>query len=442
MKTAPEFLSPRRDKPHPAKWEQRSTAPILGAVNAEWGAGSISASFSESPSSQALQQYALIKARYGIDDSDLADHAIKSGLKTSASLRIADQIATLATMKDMGNLNKAIPTLNGKQVAQHYANANPEELIMANCNLYMTGEHAKFMREIKEIAPVRTVALIQEMNKQIKKAIRTNHLCNTQESYYEQMTVGAYYRARIAKQIERTERLAQIKVETGQLETRYGTRPELKDVMEGFHDLIVQKPDRTIGHSGRMGRSKKGEQFGRNLTRPHNYYGDNERRVFTRYKSGKGAVILLDLSGSMSLSEKDVDQMIESAHGSTIIGYSQGIEGEPNCWVIAHNNTRMKGTPDVRGGNGVDVPALLFADTYRKTKQPLVWVSDGYATGRGDDMTHEIMLATAKTVIALNVHQVEDVEATIKLLDKMQRGLNPKPEMCEPLWHHLREEDR
>jgi hypothetical protein len=256
------------------------------------------------------------------------------------------------------------------------------------------------------------------------------------------MTVGAYYRARIAKQIERTERLAQIKVETGQLETRYGTRPELKNVMEGFHDLIVQKPDRTIGHSGRMGRSKKGEQFGRNLTRPHNYYGDNERRVFTRYKSGKGAVILLDLSGSMSLSEKDVDQMIESAHGSTIIGYSQGIEGEPNCWVIAHNNTRMKGTPDVRGGNGVDVPALLFADTYRKTKQPLVWVSDGYATGRGDDMTHEIMLATAKTVIALNVHQVEDVEATIKLLDKMQRGLNPKPEMCEPLWHHLREEDR
>jgi hypothetical protein len=442
MKTAPEFLSPRRDKPHPTKWEQRSTAPILGAVNAEWGAGSISASFSESPSSQALQQYALIKARYGIDDSDLADHAIKSGLKTSASLRIADQIATLATMKDMGNLNKAIPTLNGKQVAQHYANANPEELIMANCNLYMTGEHAKFMREIKEIAPIRTVALIQEMNKQIKKAIRTNHLCNTQESYYEQMTVGAYYRARIAKQIERTERLAQIKVETGQLETRYGTRPELKDVMEGFHDLIVQKPDRTIGHSGRMGRSKKGEQFGRNLTRPHNYYGDNERRVFTRYKSGKGAVILLDLSGSMSLSEKDVDQMIESAHGSTIIGYSQGIEGEPNCWVIAHNNTRMKGTPDVRGGNGVDVPALLFADTYRKTKQPLVWVSDGYATGRGDDMTHEIMLATAKTVIALNVHQVEDVEATIKLLDKMQRGLNPKPEMCEPLWHHLREEDR
>ena len=442
MKTAPEFLSPRRDKPHPAKWEQRSTAPILGAVNAEWGAGSISASFSESPSSQALQQYALIKARYGIDDSDLADHAIKSGLKTSASLRIADQIATLATMKDMGNLNKAIPTLNGKQVAQHYANANPEELIMANCNLYMTGEHAKFMREIKEIAPVRTVALIQEMNKQIKRAIRTNHLCNTQESYYEQMTVGAYYRARIAKQIERTERLAQIKVETGQLETRYGTRPELKNVMEGFHDLIVQKPDRTIGHSGRMGRSKKGEQFGRNLTRPHNYYGDNERRVFTRYKSGKGAVILLDLSGSMSLSEKDVDQMIESAHGSTIIGYSQGIEGEPNCWVIAHNNTRMKGTPDVRGGNGVDVPALLFADTYRKTKQPLVWVSDGYATGRGDDMTHEIMLATAKTVIALNVHQVEDVEATIKLLDKMQRGLNPKPEMCEPLWHHLREEDR
>jgi hypothetical protein len=47
------------------------------------------------------------------------------------------------------------------------------------------------------------------------------------------------------------------------------------------------------------------------------------------------------------------------------------------------------------------------------------------------------MKATAKTVIALNVHQVIDVEATLKLLDKMQRGLNPKPEMCASLWHHL-----
>jgi hypothetical protein len=437
MKTRPEFLSPRRDKPHPAKWEQRSTAPILGAVNAEWGAGSISASFSDSPSSQALQQYALIKARYGIDESDLPDHAMKIGLKSSSSLRIADQIATLATMKEMGELNKAIPTLNGKQVAQHYAKASAEELIMANCNLLMTGEHAKFIRTIKEIAPKRTVELITAMNKNIKRIIKTKHLCNTDESMWEKMTVGAYHRAKIAQQIERAEKLSKIKVETGKLETRYGARPELKEVMNGFHDLIVQKPNRTVGHSGRMGRSKKGEQFGRNLTRPHNYYGDNERKVFTRYKSGKGAVILLDLSGSMSLSEEEVDQMIESAHGSTIIGYSQGIEGEPNCWVIAHNNTRMKGTPDVRGGNGVDVPALLFADTYRKTKQPLVWVSDGYATGKNDEMSHDIMKATAKTVIALNVHQVIDVEATLKLLDKMQRGLNPKPEMCASLWHHL-----
>lgn len=437
MKTAPEFLTPRKDKPHPEKWVQKNAMPVLGAVSAEWSSGVISATVSDTPSSQALQQYALIKARFGIDEIEMYQLAEESDLQSTTSLRIADQIANLATMKKLGALNKEIPTFNGKQIAQNYAQAHPQELIIANCNLFLTGEHARFMREIKKIGNPEVVREITELNKQLTRTLRTNQLCNTNEVHYAEMTIGASTRIRLAKFIERYVKKSDVKKETAMLREKFGKRPELIEAMSGFYDLVVSKPDRTLSHSGRMGRSKKGEQFGRNLTRPHNYYGDNERRVFTRYKSGKGAVIVLDLSGSMSLTSEQVDQMIESAHGSTIIGYSQGGETEPNCWVIAHNNSRMKGIPRVRGGNGVDVPALLFADTYRKPKQPLVWVSDGHATGKNDDMTEEIMQATAKTVLALDVHQVIDIESALVILAKMQRGLNPKPEMCSMLWRYV-----
>lgn len=436
MKTAPEFLSPRKDKPHPEKWEHKNAMPILGAVNAEWSTGQISATLSDTPSSQALQQYALIKARFGIDESEMYELAEEAGLQSTTSLRIADQIANLATMKKLGKLNKEIPTFNGKQIAQNYVKATPQELIIANCNLFLTGEHPRFMREIKRLAHPHVVDEIVQLNKQLMRTVRTQHLCNTNEVHYAKMTISAGTRIRIAQFIERYERNSMVKKETGALREKFGQRPELLEAMAGFYDLVVSKPDRKISHSGRMGRSKKGEQFGRNLTRPHNYYGDNERKVFTRYKSGKGAVIVLDLSGSMSLTDEQVDQMIECAHGSTIIGYSHGILGQPNCWVIAHNNSRMKGIPRVGGGNGVDVPALLFAETYRKTRQPMVWVSDGHATGKNDSMTDEVLEATAKTVQALNVHQVIDVESALELLNKMQRGLNPKPEMCSMLWRY------
>jgi hypothetical protein len=89
----------------------------------------------------------------------------------------------------------------------------------------------------------------------------------------------------------------------------------------------------------------------------------------------------------------------------------------------------MRGIPRVAGGNGVDVPAMLFADTYRKTRTPMIWVSDGRATGVDDDMNEQVLEATAKTCRDLNIHQVEEIEDALKLMEKMQRGQNPAPKM-------------
>jgi hypothetical protein len=428
--TAPEFLSSRLDKPHPTKWTTQQADPTLGALSAEWGRGLIATSYNNNETSKALQTYAMIKTRYGIDREDYYRKAEIGDLETSRSLELADQIATLQVMSEMGTSNKDIPTLGGVKIAEHIANQNYREIAFANCSLLFTAEHKKFMRRIKEIEKPETIKQLQDLNKRLKKYAKQFQFTNTQRSNWEiELTVGDYYRIRLAKIIENNSKGEPKQSETKTLKEKFGKRPELVERMKPFYDLIVAKPDRTLGHSGRMGRSKKSEQFGRNLTRPHNYYGDNERRVFTRYASGRGAVILLDLSGSMSLSNEQVDQMIEACHGSTIIGYSQGIQGQPNCWVIAHNNTRMRGIPRVAGGNGVDVPAMLFADTYRKTRTPMIWVSDGRATGVDDDMNNQVLEATAKTCRDLNIHQVEEIEDALKLMEKMQRGQNPAPKM-------------
>jgi hypothetical protein len=432
MRTAPEFLSSRLDKPHPQKWTTRQADPTLGAVSAEWGEGLIATSYNDNDTSKALQTYAMIKSRYGIDKSDYFRKAELGDLQTSKSLELADQIATLQVMSEIGTSNQNVPTLSGVKIAEHIANQNYRDIAFANCSLLFTPEHKKFMRRIKEIEKPETIKQLQELNKRLKKYAKQFQFTNTQQSNWEiELTVGDYYRIRLAQVIENNSKGEPKQSETKTLKEKFGKRPDLVERMKPFYDLVVSKPDRTLGHSGRMGRSKKSEQFGRNLTRPHNYYGDNERRVFTRYASGNGAVILLDLSGSMSLSTEQVDQMIEACHGSTIIGYSQGIVGQPNCWVIAHNNTRMRGVPNRAGGNGVDVPAMLYADTYRRTRTPLIWVSDGHATGINDDMNEQVLEATAKTVLDLNIHQVTDIEEALKIMEQMQRGKNPTPKLCQ-----------
>lgn len=437
MTSAPEFLSPRLDRAHPENWKIRQANPTLTATDANWSKGTISTSYNDTATSKALQKFALIKARYGIDQDEYFPIAETGDLEDSRSLQIADQLATLHVMSGMDSSNDEIPTLSGISIAEHIAKQPFREIMYANCSLLFTKEHKKFMKRIKEIETHETVQKLQAVNRELKKYVKKLDFTNTTQCHWEQtITIGEYNRIRIARVIEGRSKSAPKKSETGKLKEQFGQRPELVEGLKPFYDLVVSKPDRTLGHSGRMGRSKKAEQIGRNLTRPHNYYGDNQRRVFTRYASGRGAVILLDLSGSMSLTSEQVDQMIEACHGSTIIGYSMGYQDDPNCWVIAHNNTRMRGIPRVRGGNGVDVPAMLYADTYRKNRAPLIWVSDGHATGVNDSMNDEVLEATAKTVQALQIHQVEDVEEAIRVMEKMRRGQNPTPKMCSMLWRY------
>ena len=189
-----------------------------------------------------------------------------------------------------------------------------------------------------------------------------------------------------------------------------------------FAPLSLQhlpKPERV---AGRMGRKRSATNIGVNPRRIHRYLVDPERRIFDRRIKGIGGVVLIDQSGSMALNDKDIWDIINASPGCTIIGYSHSSHSKYNCWVLAEDGKVVSEVREGNGGNGVDGPALLYAIKRRKKGDPLIWVCDGYVTGRGDEHTYELAAWCAKVVANHKVHMVEDVPEAVEALKQVRDG--------------------
>ncbi len=201
-----------------------------------------------------------------------------------------------------------------------------------------------------------------------------------------------------------------------------GDIPEAGDMPEDFAKLMLQhlpKPERV---AGRMGRKRSATNIGVNPRRIHRYLVDPEKRIFDRRIRGIGGVVLIDQSGSMSLSTGEIWEIIKASPGATIIGYSHGEGCRHNCWVLAENGKVVSEVRDGNGGNGVDGPALLFALSKRKKGEPLIWVCDGYVTGRYDGHTPGLAKWCAQVVAKYKVHMCADVPEAVEALKQVRDG--------------------
>lgn len=164
--------------------------------------------------------------------------------------------------------------------------------------------------------------------------------------------------------------------------------------------------------SGKLGRKKIATDMGRNPRRIDRMLTDPHRRVFDRYTKGQGGVVLIDQSGSMHLDERDVMALLEAAPGCVIIGYSHqpGSTTVPNVWVLADRGKVASEIREGNGGNGVDGPALRFAQSKRKAGEPFLWVCDGMVTdGKSDDNNQSLNDECAALVVRHNIHMVRNV---------------------------------
>jgi hypothetical protein len=192
---------------------------------------------------------------------------------------------------------------------------------------------------------------------------------------------------------------------------------------KGWVPFRLSKPDLTVSHTGKLGRRVIRGQEGKYPHYIDRLVTDPERRIFRKKTRSLGAVVVLDCSGSMGWSESDIDKLIQSCSGATILAYSSGgNDDEPNAWVVARRNQRVRRLPDFPGGNGVDGPALRYAVSKLRTSSvnPVIWVSDQRVTGLGDVPSQQLRAETDALVKRHGIYVTEDLRQTLRLVTRLQ----------------------
>jgi hypothetical protein len=157
---------------------------------------------------------------------------------------------------------------------------------------------------------------------------------------------------------------------------------------------------------------------GRRLVRAARLVTDPARRAFDRPASRGGGVVVVDQSGSMSLSSDELEALVARAPGVFVVGYSHapGSAGVPNAWVIADGGRAATTVRAGNVGNGVDGPVLRFALTKRRCHEPLVWICDGQVTDSGDHADPRLAAECARLVARHGIVMVATVGEAIERL--------------------------
>lgn len=124
-------------------------------------------------------------------------------------------------------------------------------------------------------------------------------------------------------------------------------------------------------------------------------------RIFRRRRPAPGGTVLVDVSGSMSLSADDLREIVLAAPAATVAMYS-GSDNRGDVTIVARRgkvaSERDMARAQARsgGGNVIDGPALRWL---AGQPGPRVWVSDGYVTGTRDRFARNL-IAEAFAIVA------------------------------------------
>jgi hypothetical protein len=187
--------------------------------------------------------------------------------------------------------------------------------------------------------------------------------------------------------------------------------------------------------TGAMGKKRVASNSGKHPRRLHRYLTDPHKRVFDRTIKGKGGMVVIDCSGSMSLSRDEVMSIVMASPGCTVLAYcvtswSKDDDGEPtspNAFVLADGGRIVDTMPELGGGNGVDLPALKWAVSERRSSRTsIVWVCDGRVTGHGDTGHDTLTLQATEYCLSHGISVVPDAWSAVKYLNELSSGVKPK----------------
>lgn len=139
-----------------------------------------------------------------------------------------------------------------------------------------------------------------------------------------------------------------------------------------------------------------------------------DQKIFKTKRTYKGGTVLIDCSGSMSLTHEDVMEMVEQAPAATVAYYA-GEDARGAVRIVAQGGKVVD--PDnleneyMNSGNIIDGPALEWLNTM---PEPRIWVSDGQVTGRRDCSSGPNIRHVQQLVRKGNIRRIPTAEAAIE----------------------------
>lgn len=241
------------------------------------------------------------------------------------------------------------------------------------------------------------------------------------------MTKGFLLTEAIAALLDRYTEIAQATQKIPQFRKSDQDSGEMEDIHHSFSPLVQGKTELSRFHQGNMGRVKLASDTGRNPRRIHRMLTDPCRRVFDRLRRDKGAIVLIDWSGSMEMEASQILEILNASPGATVAAYAHkvGSTDVPNFWVLAKDGKMVSQLPKKYGrGNGVDGNALRWALKNRRlANDPIVWVCDGCVTAGQDDGAYGHLNAECRALaIKGKVVMKACVEQALEYLKQLSRG--------------------
>jgi hypothetical protein len=179
----------------------------------------------------------------------------------------------------------------------------------------------------------------------------------------------------------------------------------------------IDNPPRPLVTSGCVARSWRSAVEGIALRYPHRLLTDG--RVFGRRRRHRGGAILIDSSGSMSITARDLAAILDAAPGAVVAAYAarhdHGVIRILACHGrrVAPEHLSMSG---VGPHNVIDLPALEYLAS--QSTRPRIWVSDMVVTGIGDRTGPENLRQVKALLARTGIHRVATIGEAIKTLKR------------------------
>jgi hypothetical protein len=177
--------------------------------------------------------------------------------------------------------------------------------------------------------------------------------------------------------------------------------------------MNIETPPRPLRVTGYLGRRRIAAEEGSVPRNIHRLLVDG--RVFQRTRRQQGGTVMIDCSGSMSLTNEDIKKILDHSPGVSVAVYS-GNDRDGVLRVLAAEGRQVEDrwvAAPAGGANIIDGPALQWLG---KQQKPRIWVSDGQVTGIHDRMSAVNALECSATCHLRGIVRRTDMAEAITML--------------------------